>query len=122
MSRVGCILIMIFSTLLGQAQSVKALSDLGDKAFGRGDFDEALLKYKAALKLNPEDPETLFKLGVTFLSTNKKYEALNPLLLSHTLKHDVSPEIDYYIGHAYQERLQFKEALEHFHKFKKRHK
>jgi outer membrane protein OmpA-like peptidoglycan-associated protein/tetratricopeptide (TPR) repeat protein len=123
MSRVGLLILLTFSTVLGQTgQNAKSLSDLGDKAFGRGAFDEAALKYQAALKINPEDAHILFKLGVTLLSTNRKYEALDPLVQSHKLKHDVSPEIDYYIGHAYQVRLQFKEALDHFSKFKKRHK
>jgi outer membrane protein OmpA-like peptidoglycan-associated protein len=107
---------------VGYSQSVKSLIDAGDKAYGRGDFDIALAKYQEVLKQDPEDSKTLFKVGVTLLSTNKKYDALDLLLKSHELKHDISPEIDYYIGQAYQERFQFKEALEHYNKFKKRHK
>jgi outer membrane protein OmpA-like peptidoglycan-associated protein len=41
---------------------------------------------------------------------------------AYKLKHDISPEINYYIGCAYQERLQFQRAMEHFRIFKRKHK
>ena len=109
-------------SLVGYSQNIKALIEAGDKAYGRGDFETAFAKYKEIISHDPKDAKTLFKAGVTLLSTNKKYDALDYLLKSHELKHDINPEIDYYIGHAYQEQLQFKKALEHFYKFKKRHK
>ncbi len=122
MLRAGFFVCFIFSAFPGASQSLKSLLDLGDKAFGRGAFDEAITNYQAAQKLSPEDPKIQFKLGVTFLSSNRKYEALTFLQKAYKSNHDINPEIDFYLGHACQERFQFKEALEHFRNFKKKHK
>src|SRR5687767_13194602 len=105
MPRVGLLIIFILCTLKAFSQNVKSLVDLGDKAFGKGLFNEAVTKYKAALKLTPDDPKILFKTGVAVLSSNRKYDALDYLKKALELKKDVSPEMDYYLGHAYQERL-----------------
>jgi outer membrane protein OmpA-like peptidoglycan-associated protein len=122
MSRKGLFLLLAFAPLLGWTQNVKTLIEAADRAFSHGDFDVALSKYESVLKQTPQDAIILLKAGVTMLSSNRKYDALEYLLKAHELKHDISPEIDYYLGHAYQERLQFKEALEHLHRFKKKHK
>jgi outer membrane protein OmpA-like peptidoglycan-associated protein/tetratricopeptide (TPR) repeat protein len=122
MARVGLVIIFLFCSLPAFCQGTKALLDLGDKAFAKGLFVEAVTKYKAAFKLAPDDPKILFKLGVASLSTNRKYDALDYLRTAYALNKDISPEIDFYLGHAYQERFQFKEALEHFRTFKKKHK
>lgn len=122
MSRIGFFLVFILCPFLGMAQGAKMLAEAGDRAFAHGDYDAAISKYKAALVQTPADAKTLFKLGVTLLSSDKKYDALGYLQKSYELKKDISPEIDYYMGHAFQENLRFKEALEHFYRFKKKHK
>jgi len=122
MSRVSLLVYLVFCSLVAFGQGAKSLIDLGDKAFARGAFDEAILKYKAAEKLTPDNAILEFKLGVTFLSSNHKFEALEYLQKAQQLKADINPEIDYYLGHAFQERFQFKEALEHLYAFKKTHK
>jgi len=122
MSRGSLLLVFLVCSFAGFSQGVKSLMDLGDKAFTKGAFDEAIAKYKAAEKLAPENANLQLKLGVTFLSSNRKYDALEYLQKAVQLKPDISPEIDYYLGHAYQERLQFKEALQYLYAFKKKNK
>lgn len=102
-------------------QGAKAHIDLGDKEFTHGNVAAALLHYKAAEKLTPDDHKLLFKIGATLLASNKKWEALDFLEKAHQGKHD-NPEIDFYLGQAYQQRLMFDKALEHFHEFRKKHK
>lgn len=120
-------LFLLFSLgLTGQVlkatHDFKHLSDQGDKAYSHGEFELALEKYLAADKLSPNNAHLLFKVGVTYLSTNKKFKALAYLEKAQKLKKDVNPEIEYYLGHACQEQFQFKEALDHLREFKKNHK
>jgi outer membrane protein OmpA-like peptidoglycan-associated protein len=118
--RFGFFLLLIASVTYGQ--TAKVLSDQGDKAYGHSDFEEALSKYLAAEKLDSANATLQLRIGVTYLSTNRKFEALPYLENAYKMKHDISPEINYYIGCAYQERLQFQKALEHFRIFKRKHK
>jgi outer membrane protein OmpA-like peptidoglycan-associated protein len=103
-------------------QTSKVLIDQGDKAYGHSNFTEALSKYLAAEKLDTTNAGIKLKIGVTYLSTNRKFEALPYLEQAYKIKHDISPEINYYIGCAYQERLQYQKAMEHFRIFKRKHK
>jgi outer membrane protein OmpA-like peptidoglycan-associated protein len=112
--------------LAGQASKAphdfKHLSDQGDKAYAHGEFDLAIEKFLEANKLSPNNANLLFKIGVTYLSTNKKFEALPYLQKAQKLKKDVNPEIEYYLGHACQELFQFDDALKYLRDFKKTHK
>src|SRR5689334_4960880 len=99
MPRIGFLLAIMLSPVLGLTQGVKALVDAGDRAFAHSEYDVAVLKYKAAVEQTPGDAKTLFKLGVTLLSSDRKYDALQYLQKSYELKKDISPEIDYYMGH-----------------------
>jgi outer membrane protein OmpA-like peptidoglycan-associated protein len=118
--------IVVFSLLLfalsAVGQTSKVLIDQGDKAYGHSNFIEALSKYLAAEKLDTTNASVKLKIGVTYLSTNRKFEALPYLEQAYKIKHDISPEINYYIGCAYQERLQYQKAMEHFRIFKRKHK
>ena len=116
----GFWLIAIAITSVGQ--SAKALIDLGDKALAKGLIDDAIAKYQAAEKLTPEDPKLLFHIGVAFLSSNRKHLSLDYLQRAFALKKDLSIDIEYYLGHACQERYMFVEAIEHLQSFKKNHK
>ena len=121
----ACLLIWFaLSTLTGFGQHVhiRALVEKGDRAVAKGNFDEAVRYYKAAEKLNPEDAKVQFNLGVSLLNTNWKYEALPHLQKAYQLKKNISEEIDFYLGSAYQECYQFTQALAHFRLFKKKFK
>jgi outer membrane protein OmpA-like peptidoglycan-associated protein len=122
MLRIGFVFSLLLFALGVAGQTSKVLVDQGDKAYGHSNFIEALSKYLAAEKLDTLNANIKLKIGVTYLSTNRKYEALPYLEQAYKIKHDISPEINYYIGCAYQERLQFQKAMEHFRIFKRKHK
>lgn len=122
MLRVSLVLNLLFVAFAATGQTVKVLVDQGDKAYGHSNYAEALSKYLAAEKLDSLDPFIPLKIGVTYLYTNEKFKALPYLDVAYKAKHDISPEINYYLGWAYQERLQFQRALEQFRLFKRRHK
>jgi outer membrane protein OmpA-like peptidoglycan-associated protein len=122
MTRVSFLVVFVFLAFVSVGQSAKSLIDLGDKAFAKGLAEEAIAKYQAAEKLTPEDPKLLFHIGVAFLSSNRKYLALDYLEKAFKIKKDISIDIEYYLGHACQERYQFKAAIDHFESFKKNHK
>jgi outer membrane protein OmpA-like peptidoglycan-associated protein len=122
MLRVILVLSLTLFVLSARGQTVKVLVDQGDKAYGHSNFVEALSKYLAAERLDSADASIQLKIGVTYLSTNKKYLALPYLENAYKTKHDIDPAINYYIGCAHQERLHFQKALEHFRIFKRKHK
>ncbi len=122
MIRLSFFVFFTISAGMAIGQSAKALVEAGDKAYAHGLFEVAVTKYAAAEKQAAKDPNIQFKLGVAFLSTNRKYQALEYLQSAVKLKPNINPEIDYYLGHAYQERLMFKEAIQHLKAFKKSHK
>jgi outer membrane protein OmpA-like peptidoglycan-associated protein len=122
MLRVSFVLFFMASALLTQGQGTKVLIDQGDKAFGHGAFEEAVAKYQEAAKLAPEDPNIQLKIGVALLSTHRKHEALPYLDNAYMAKHDISQEINYYLGYAHQVRGEYQKAIEHLRLFKRRHK
>lgn len=122
MIRVSFLLSLLFVAFAASGQTVKILVDQGDKAYGHTDYIEALSKYLAAERLDSLNPNIQLKIGVTYLYTNEKFKALPYLDKAYKAKHDISPEINYYMGWAYQERLQFNRAIEQFRLFKRRHK
>jgi outer membrane protein OmpA-like peptidoglycan-associated protein len=122
MARVSFTFILVFVCSFAVAQTPKSLISAGDKAFAKGNFEEALHKYLAAEKVLASDAKLQFRIGVAYLSSYKKFEALTYLQKAYDLNKSISPEIDYYLGHAYQEGLQFQKALKHFKDFKKKNK
>ena len=55
----------------------KDLIAKGDEAYKKDNFDSAVENYKAALKINPSDEETLLKLGNIYKMQNDNGKALD---------------------------------------------
>ena len=49
----------------------------GSKLDDEGEFDSAVSEYKKSLELDPENPDTLFNLGVLYLKINKAEDGIN---------------------------------------------
>jgi outer membrane protein OmpA-like peptidoglycan-associated protein len=72
--------------------------------------------------MSPEDPEANFKLGMTYLYTERKAQALPYLEKAYKIKPDVDEDFDYHIGLAYQYAHKYGQAKQHFQEFQRKNK
>jgi hypothetical protein len=83
-------------------------------AQGKGTFDLARDHYLFAHQYNSENAQLIYKLGACYLYTDNKYEAINYLQKAYFLDPEVSSDIHYILGLAYQLVLEFDDAVEHY--------
>jgi len=88
----------------------------GDRSFkeGLGTYPMARDHYLYALQYNPDHAALNYKLGVCYLFTDNKYEAINYLLRAYTIDALVSGDIHLLLGMAYQLVLEFDKAMEQY--------
>jgi len=88
----------------------------GDRNFkeGRGTYTIARDHYLYALQYNPDHAALNYKLGICYLYTDKKYEAIDYLLRAYTIDPLVSGDIHLQLGLAYQLVLEFDKAMEQY--------
>jgi len=106
----------------GYAQDVKSLITAGDKYYGKKDYKNAMSSYMAAFEMNPDDALVNFKIGLTYLYSETKSKAASYIDKAYRLNPAVNPDIDYHLGIAFQNTNEFKKAIEHFERFKKKKK
>lgn len=85
---------------------------------GKGTYRLARENYLNAYGYNPENPELNYKIGVLFLHTDDKFEAIKYLKKAYELKEDVAPDILYQLGRAYHQVLDFERAIEKYNAYK----
>jgi outer membrane protein OmpA-like peptidoglycan-associated protein/tetratricopeptide (TPR) repeat protein len=88
-------------------------------AQGVGTYNLARDLYLSAHQYNSENPELNYLIGVCYLYTDDKYQALNYLRKAYDKKPDISPEINYLLGRAYHLVLEFDKAVEHYTAYRK---
>ena len=113
-------LLLIF--FRGFSQDQKALIAAGDKFYSKKDYKHALEQFLAAQALNPDDASLNFKIGLTYLYSETKSKAASYIDKAYRLNPAVNPDIDYHLGIAFQNTNEFKKAIEHFERFKKKKK
>jgi len=88
----------------------------GDRSYkeGMGTYPMARDHYLYALQYNPDHAALNYKLGVCYLFTDNKYEAINYLLRAYTIDAQVSGDIHLLLGMAYQLVLEFDKAMEQY--------
>ena len=106
----------------GYAQDVKSLIATGDKFYGKKDYKNAMSSYMSAFEMNPDDALVNFKIGLTYLYSETKSKAASYIDKAYRLNPAVNPDIDYHLGIAFQNTNEFKKAIEHFERFKKKKK
>lgn len=104
------------STISKQAiEQALAHQQKGDRFDDQGEFKNAIAEYNESLKYNPDDPNTLFNLGVVYLKVNQSpdavviFERLNRLLPS-------DPEVCNLMGVAYSGTGKKQEAIKSWEK------
>ncbi|MGW8315394.1 MAG: OmpA family protein [Bacteroidales bacterium] len=81
---------------------------------GVGTFDLARDHYLFAEQYNPDVAALNYKLGVCYLFTDDKYEAINYLRKAYMEDPEVSGDIHFLLARAYQLVLEFDKAIEHY--------
>jgi len=81
---------------------------------GVGSYNLARDLYLSAHQYNSENPELNYLIGVCYLYTEDKYEAVKYLRKAYEKKPDISIEINYLLGRAYHLVMEFDKAVEHY--------
>jgi outer membrane protein OmpA-like peptidoglycan-associated protein/tetratricopeptide (TPR) repeat protein len=94
----------------------------GDRLYAKKDYENALKVYLDIAGGNSDDPVLNFKIGVSYLYTEKKSLAVPYLEKAYRIKPEVDEDIDYHLGMAYQNDHQYAKARDHFIEFKRKNK
>jgi len=88
----------------------------GDRYYkgGLGTYPVARDHYLFAHQYNPDHAGLNYKLGVCYLFTDNKYEAIDYLLKAYAIDPQVSGDIHLLLGMAYQLVLEFDKAMEQY--------
>jgi outer membrane protein OmpA-like peptidoglycan-associated protein/tetratricopeptide (TPR) repeat protein len=116
------IVFFIISVTCSFSQDYKTLLDRADRYAAKGDHESAIDNYLAAERLNPGNAEVNYSLGKAYLISNTKYKALEFLQKVYNVKPDYDPEMNYYLGEAYQFNHQYTQAKEQYELFKQKNK
>jgi outer membrane protein OmpA-like peptidoglycan-associated protein/tetratricopeptide (TPR) repeat protein len=104
------------------AGSLYAQVDKGDRLYAKKDYENALKAYLDASGGSSDDPLLNFKIGVSYLYTEKKSLAVPFLEKAYRIKPEVDEDIDYHLGMAYQNDHQYAKARDHFMEFRRKNK
>lgn len=94
--------------------------DKGDEYYrtGKPGYNRALDLYLKVYEFNPKNADLNFKIGMCYLNTIKKSNAVTYLEKAFSLDPKVDARIVYFLARAYHLNLQFDEAIENYSKYK----
>jgi outer membrane protein OmpA-like peptidoglycan-associated protein len=115
-------LFLFFSFSCIHAQTLKDAISKGDRLFNKKDYENALVNYLVAHQMAPEDAETNYKVGVSYLHGEKKSKGLSYLEKAYATKPDVDLDIEFHLGMAYQNDHQFEKAKKFYEEYKRKNK
>jgi len=94
----------------------------GDKLFamGKGRYIDALTYYIEANKINPNNANLNYKIGICYLFTKDKQLGLEHLEKAKQLNPQFNYDLYYYLGRAYHLNHQFDKAIKYYNEFKNR--
>lgn len=102
------------STLNLQAQSLQDHLQKGDRFYQRKDYASASKSYREALALDPRDPHTNYRAGISYVHEEDYGQAATYLQVACDQQPDIDPDLHYHLGVAYQKSHQFQKGREHF--------
>jgi outer membrane protein OmpA-like peptidoglycan-associated protein len=112
---VGMVLILPLS-----AQNIKKLQKNANSFFDRGLYIDAIPAYREVLKVDPNDAEANYKLGMSYLKTIHKLKALPYLEKAYTINPALDEKIDYNLATAYHLSHEFEKASTHYKNYQKK--
>ncbi len=106
---------------MAYGQTFKKLVKEGDRFRSKGQINAALDSYLQANELNPGNADLYLQIGITYmLSSSAKHKALPYLSRVYSLDPNISPDINFYMGSAYQYNHMYTEALIQFKEYQKK--
>jgi outer membrane protein OmpA-like peptidoglycan-associated protein/tetratricopeptide (TPR) repeat protein len=93
-------------------KSIKAGNKLFDK--GPGTFRDARIFYLKAYRYNPNCASLNYNIGLCYLFSDEKYEAIKYLSKAAKADPSVAPDIKYLLGRAYHLTLEFDKAISYY--------
>lgn len=92
---------------------------LGDEYFeqGLGTYGLARDQYLLAANYNAENAALNYKIGLCYLGTDNKYQAIDYLLKAYTIDPEVASDMHLVLGEAYQLVLEFDRAIEQYNNY-----
>ncbi len=106
------LLFFIFCISTVYAQQAKKLFREADQYFESEDYATALSLYLEGLNQEPENADANFRTGICYLETIHEDKAITYLLKAYKKVPTIDPNIQLYLGEAYQFNHQFAEAIE----------
>lgn len=92
---------------------------MGDELYesGVGTYDMARDHYLFAYQYNPDNAALNYKLGICYMYTDSKYEAIDYFKKAYTIDPEVSEDINLVLAQAQQLVLEFDQAIKHYNAF-----
>lgn len=103
---------------VGLNEAWKSIKE-GDKFFkqGIGSYRDARQQYLYANEYNSGNAELNYKIGVTYLFSDDKFESQNYLEKAFNLKDDVAGDIRFMLGRSYHLTLEFDNAIQQYQEY-----
>ena len=116
--------IFIFCAFCSTAisQDYKKFVKTADKLYAKGDINSAIKFYRRADRIKPGNAKINLKLGLSYLSSDYKQKALPILNKVYKINPKVDPDINFYLGLAYQHSHDYQAALSQYRYYKERNK
>ncbi|MES2064476.1 MAG: tetratricopeptide repeat protein [Bacteroidota bacterium] len=95
------------------AKTAKELTDEGIKLFDSEKYDEAIAKYKEAIKADPKSDNAYYEMGYTLYNTQKPLEAIPYLETTIKLSPKAGGAYDL-LGSIYDDNKQTAKAIEYY--------
>jgi tetratricopeptide (TPR) repeat protein len=94
----------------GNADKWQEQYDLGVKYLDEGNYEQAVLAFEAAVKIDPKNADGYFKLGISYRCAGKPDEAVTALKKAGELSPDGSADISNELSRAYMAAGQYGDA------------
>lgn len=107
----SALLLTSFTALSQKSQETKSLVDEGVALYDKGDYNGAIEKYNAALKINPNDLRADYEMAYTLETLSKGLDAV-PFLEKILQSNDSKYETYQLLGTIYDENKQPEKAIE----------
>lgn len=119
MNKLALLWACVLFSFIGHSQNLKKILKEADALYEERIYRTAFIHYQDALKLDPTNTETQYKMGVCQLHSATKTKALPYLEKAYATNPTLDPEIQYNLAKAYHYCLKFKEAKKYYELFGK---
>ncbi|MFT4600460.1 MAG: tetratricopeptide (TPR) repeat protein [Arenicella sp.] len=109
--------LLLFIGASGLTQDFKKQLKQADKLFKSELYVEALDQYQKLLTIKPQDSDLAYKYGACVVMTNSNNEQALKYLLVAEKKGKSDKEIAFFVGKAYENQKDYKNAITYYERF-----